>query len=1083
MCPGDETVGAFVSGELAGASRSDFEHHLGSCATCRELVSALGRRPASPVPERDKLGRYQIESILGAGGMGVVYRANDPELGRRVALKVVRPHGDVEHQTQARARLVREARSMAKIAHPNVIVVHDAGSVGDEVFIAMELVDGANLADWERAAPRPWREIIDVYLQAARGLAAAHRAGLVHRDFKPHNALIAGDGRVRVLDFGLARSTDDCAAGDAPAPTSMATTVLDAFDASAPTLPAPALTPSRQASADTTLTRTGAIMGSPQFMSPEQHRGERADARSDQFSYCVTLYHALYGSYPYAGVTYAALAAAVIEGEATPAPRTTKVPLALGRVLARGLRRAPADRFATMDELVGALTTASRGRRTRWIIAATLAVVAALAATVIVLATRSHPSSSAPIAMAFSRNQQIISTGGELVATPDLSPDGNGLAFATEHGLVVRDLATGATHEVSDLGRISGIRWAPTSDRLVVATDNGPVVVPALGGAPKLFPLDTSTCRAAWSPDASEILFGCDGEFGWRIVTVASGAVRKISIALPANDSPADFDWSPSGIVIATSSSGNVGKGVLWKVRADGTDLVRLSDDELTNCVRWNARGDRVYAGRLATLGTEVVYREFHADKVGPPVTVLVQPLAAFSANDTFALSHDERDLIYVQRREWSDVMLTLTGATPRALTADRMPKQALAIMPDGKSITYASGELEHMAIYRQPLAGGAAAKISAPERFYLHSAASPDGTHVIATSLEKSKLRTSVISLADGSSRDLEHPLANFWWPVEWNALGIVLLADSDKNFIVIDPVTGVARMLWPTNGEVPLFNSALSPDGREIALNLPVPGGSSLAVMRVADRSIRILSGVSAQTPLAWSPDGTTIFTLEKHEHDGQRIVAFNAASPTSKLVGIGGKGSWPSALPDGSGIVQVIKPVTTDLWLASIAPRAALPAGPPTPPAPPPTPPPFHPAPVNLALTGATGAAPDGWVAAGGAVVSASCGGPSSCAELDAKTGAAISEYIDATPYRGRRVTIEFDARVDNKAVLYLGMNSGVYARTELPAGRIGVDDPKWTHHQVTADIAPDSVYVKLKAMTDGAGRAWIANVSLK
>jgi len=207
-CPSDETVGAYVAGSLDGATRSSFELHLASCPTCQELVDALAVRPQSPVPTpRESLGRYVIDGVLGGGGMGGVHRPHDPGPGRQVALKVVRPHGDAE-QTKARARLVREARAMAKISHPNVIVVHDAGSVGDEVFIAMELVAGVNLADWERAQPRPWREIIDVYLQAARGLAAAHRAGLVHRDFKPHNALVGDDSRVRVLDFGLARSVD-----------------------------------------------------------------------------------------------------------------------------------------------------------------------------------------------------------------------------------------------------------------------------------------------------------------------------------------------------------------------------------------------------------------------------------------------------------------------------------------------------------------------------------------------------------------------------------------------------------------------------------------------------------------------------------------------------------------------------------------------------------------------------------------------------------------------------------------------------------------------------------------------------------
>ncbi|MBA3396255.1 MAG: serine/threonine protein kinase [Deltaproteobacteria bacterium] len=223
---------------------------------------AATRDSATRLPHGGALGRYVIKDVLGSGGMGVVYRAHDPELGRLVALKVVRPGKGEGTKSESRGRLVREAQAMARVAHPNVIVVHDAGSIGDDVFVAMELVDGEDLGSWQ-TTPHPWREVVDVYLQAARGLAAAHRAGLVHRDFKPANTLVGRDGRVRVLDFGLARTLDgDSLAETAPAGAGVAVTAL---------------------------TQTGAVMGTPQFMSPEQHLGKLADARSDQFSLCVAV--------------------------------------------------------------------------------------------------------------------------------------------------------------------------------------------------------------------------------------------------------------------------------------------------------------------------------------------------------------------------------------------------------------------------------------------------------------------------------------------------------------------------------------------------------------------------------------------------------------------------------------------------------------------------------------------------------------------------------------------------------------------------------------------------------------------------
>src|SRR4051812_2276426 len=148
------------------------------------------------------VGRYLVLGRLGAGAMGVVYLAYDPELDRKLAVKVLRPGATIDE-----ARLVREGRALAKVQHPNVIAVHDVGTFSDGVFVAMELVDGATLADWLEERQPDWRAIVDVFVQAGRGLAAAHAAGLVHRDFKPANVLIGADGRVRVGDFGLARAT------------------------------------------------------------------------------------------------------------------------------------------------------------------------------------------------------------------------------------------------------------------------------------------------------------------------------------------------------------------------------------------------------------------------------------------------------------------------------------------------------------------------------------------------------------------------------------------------------------------------------------------------------------------------------------------------------------------------------------------------------------------------------------------------------------------------------------------------------------------------------------------------------------
>jgi tetratricopeptide (TPR) repeat protein len=285
----------------------------------------------------EPLGRHIVLERLGAGGMGVVYAAYDPELDRKIAVKLIRGLGE---DRAGAARLLREAKAMARLTHPNVITVHDVGVLPDgQVFVAMEFVDGLTLRAWQQRAPRTWQEILAVYSDAGRGLAAAHAVGLVHRDFKPDNVLVGHDGRVRVLDFGLARAEDHASspADLARARDSNIVTALGPAEASEP------------------LTQDGAVVGTPAYMAPEQRLAIAVDARGDQFSFCVSLWEALTDDPPFTGDTQFALLDAVHERRFTPVPRDIKVPRKLLRVLERGLAALPAGRWPDMDALLAAL--------------------------------------------------------------------------------------------------------------------------------------------------------------------------------------------------------------------------------------------------------------------------------------------------------------------------------------------------------------------------------------------------------------------------------------------------------------------------------------------------------------------------------------------------------------------------------------------------------------------------------------------------------------------------------------------------------------------------------------------------------
>ncbi|MCY0988667.1 serine/threonine-protein kinase [Nannocystis sp. ILAH1] len=309
----------------------------------RTTASVPAGSEAQP-PERT-LGRYLIIKQLGAGGMGAVYKAYDPDLDRTVAIKLL--HGAAVGE--ARARMIREAQAMAKLSHPNVVPVFDVGAHReDQVFIAMDLVEGTDLRQWMATRPR-WTEVVDVFAQAGAGLAAAHAVGLVHRDFKPDNVLLSTDAatgklRAQVADFGLARRDEE---HESP--------VRAAEAASGSAL-------------DTQITRYGAIVGTPAYMSPEQHAGVAVDPRTDQFSFCVALFEALHGKRPFAGATIEELARKARSNQREAPPRGSEVPGWLHRICLRGLQPDREARYPRMDALLADLQ-AGRARRQRWALA------------------------------------------------------------------------------------------------------------------------------------------------------------------------------------------------------------------------------------------------------------------------------------------------------------------------------------------------------------------------------------------------------------------------------------------------------------------------------------------------------------------------------------------------------------------------------------------------------------------------------------------------------------------------------------------------------------------------------------------
>ncbi|HVV82945.1 MAG TPA: serine/threonine-protein kinase, partial [Kofleriaceae bacterium] len=362
-------------------------------AAAHQTIAGVPPPPAPPPPHGtgaakqlgvlvagDQVGRYVIERQVGAGGMGEVYAARDPQLDRRVAIKVLRP---VHRAAASAARLLREAQALARLDHPNVVAIHDVGEADGRVFLAMHFVEGATLGEHVLALRPTWAQIVALYLAAGRGLAAAHAAGLIHRDFKPSNVLVDRAGVARVTDFGVAR-----AAGD------------DGADASGPLRPGERAAAVDPATGHTPLTaemtEVGAMIGTPAYMAPEQHAGQRASARSDQFAFCASMWQSLFGRHPFvpadhgpivSSIEYIAL---VGEGPLVPPPAGHEVPRRIVAALTRGLARRPDARWPTMSALLAALDEQPASARPTVVVLSAVAALGVGAALWLGLARKGH---------------------------------------------------------------------------------------------------------------------------------------------------------------------------------------------------------------------------------------------------------------------------------------------------------------------------------------------------------------------------------------------------------------------------------------------------------------------------------------------------------------------------------------------------------------------------------------------------------------------------------------------------------------------------------------------------------------------
>ncbi len=852
------------------------------------------------------LGRYVIEKRLGQGGMGVVYLARDPELHRRLAIKLLHLDRD-EPAAEARARFRREAQALAKVSHPAVVGIHDVGSVGEQVFIALELVEGLTLARWLRVAPRPLRQILDVFARAGEGLAAAHAAGLVHRDFKPENVIVGLEGRVRVLDFGLARRAEGATAMRA---SSLQSTggVLAA-----------------------SLTRPGAMAGTPGYMAPEQYLEQSLDARTDQFSFCVTLFEALHGQRPFPGRDFASCRLSTLSGQIQ-AVKDRHVPPWLERLVYRGLSVSPDDRFPSMQALLTELRGDRGLRRRRVIVAAALLPIGAFGAFML----RARRGSRGPEATgggtgALARHRQL--TFGGDVADHAISPDGESLAFASAGKYLLVEIATGRVRVLWDPGPEATISrldpaWSPDGTELVVTFREArakSVMIRRTGGKARELPIVAD--RPAFSPDGQQIAFvqfdGADRKIWFHGL---AGPPRPPITIGAAFDWIADLQWSEAtGQLLAACEHARGTQ--LWAVDpASGTQSRLLDEPGRIASARWGPDGRAVYYVRSREERAELLA----LSAPGSPAAS-VRALHGLELGNSVSLSRDGRRLTYCRRSSRSNLFLVERGADgegrPKRLTSGTRLLRALSLSPDGLRLAFAASDGRTSELFIMPTEGGEEHPHTSLGAAVKATAWSPDGRRIAFVAERNGVHRVWTVDAAGGQPQEHTHseaagdgsPSALSWAP----SPEILYSPPGFRDCRMLDAARDVDRPLFGGRTAGWVYRARASPDGRFVAVHRHRQGfqGSLARIALAGNAEAQLLEG--EHFPMGWSADGkwihawiargrrSTITVEAVRATDGevkQLVELPYAATDATEVV----------MTPDARRLVLSVDETTSDAWM---------------------------------------------------------------------------------------------------------------------------------------------------------------------